>query len=903
MHENTETLLDRFYAKPKLLILIIAVISIFFGLQLPRIQIDNNNFNFIPKNNPARILNDEVAEIFGVETPILLGVERSYNSVFERDFILALRTVENELSAMDGVKRIVSVLNTPHLEGQNGGMSSSPLIADTYEGTPAEIETVMYKLRDWNEMYARNLVSNDGKALQFVIFLNIGSDDAGSPEAIAVCRKLLDISKNWNYPDSRLYVTGAPVLSEMVNQATAHDLALLIPIVVLVVIAVLFISFRHFLGVALPLLTVVLSVDWAIGAMALCGIKLSILSTVLPVILVALGSAYGIHVISHYFDERTQGRNDISAEEHKAIIISVMRRIMWPVFLAALTTFAGFVSFCFTSVVPIFHFGLFASIGVMSAFFIAIAFIPSILIVVGPNVFKRKKRIDATEHERSLDAHIAKTFMIIVGHKRIIIALLFIVLAGAAYIIRNIVIDNVLVEYFKNDPTVADADNFVRKNFAGSKELALIIKSDKENVVTRSDVLVAVDNFAQHFTKNYPEVGKVTSLSILIKRMNQVLNADAPAEGLPFNDFTDDEEDWGELGSFEFDTAESSFEDDFTDFSFLSELDSSDEYSQESQEPSSPIHSLSAYDIIKYLNEIVKEGAQASDMTTSELVEAIGRKLNYNGLAYYEIPNDPKKYGKSDMAGVQGLIDNYLMLLTSNIEGFVDNGLAPKVQKATIQLNTKGQLDTDRIVHDMQEYINVNFPKDVTVQIAGSSLVEQSLNSLVVSSQFVSLALSLAIVFVILAVYYKSVVAGIFGIIPLACSILCNFAIMVLFDIKINIGTALVASFAIGIGIDYTIHYLDSYHREIIQAGKNTDPTSFLYKTFYSSGKAILFNAISVGAGFAVLVFSDFKILSDLGFLICLVMIISSLASLTVLPVLLTTCKPRFIERIFKRDM
>jgi predicted RND superfamily exporter protein len=102
----------------------------------------------------------------------------------------------------------------------------------------------------------------------------------------------------------------------------------------------------------------------------------------------------------------------------------------------------------------------------------------------------------------------------------------------------------------------------------------------------------------------------------------------------------------------------------------------------------------------------------------------------------------------------------------------------------------------------------------------------------------------------------------------------------------------MVASVSVGIGIDYTIHYIEAYKREYRQRGKNGD---FLRRTFITSGKAILINAVSVGAGFGVLVFSQFVMLQNLGLLIALTMGVSAVVSLTVIPVLLTLIKPKFI--------
>jgi predicted RND superfamily exporter protein len=147
-------------------------------------------------------------------------------------------------------------------------------------------------------------------------------------------------------------------------------------------------------------------------------------------------------------------------------------------------------------------------------------------------------------------------------------------------------------------------------------------------------------------------------------------------------------------------------------------------------------------------------------------------------------------------------------------------------------------------------------------------------------------------VFLIIALSNRSVAAGLIGIAPLSIAILINFAVMGFLGIKLNIGTAMVASISVGIGIDYTIHYMETYKREYRASGGKGN---FLWKTFATSGKAIIINASSVGAGFAVLLLSQFNMMGDLGLLIALTMGTSALVSLTVIPVLLIMIKPRFI--------
>jgi predicted RND superfamily exporter protein len=117
--------------------------------------------------------------------------------------------------------------------------------------------------------------------------------------------------------------------------------------------------------------------------------------------------------------------------------------------------------------------------------------------------------------------------------------------------------------------------------------------------------------------------------------------------------------------------------------------------------------------------------------------------------------------------------------------------------------------------------------------------------------------------------------------------------------IKLNIGTSMVAAVSVGIGIDYTVHFIEAFKREYRAFGGKGE---FLKRVYATSGKAIFINAASVGAGFAVLMFSQFIMLAYLGLLIAFTMFTSALASLTVIPILLLLIKPKFIRKELEHE-
>jgi len=871
------------YKYPWLIVAVTAVITIFFCFQLPKAELDNNNLRFVPPDDPALKTSQWIDQMFGSSFFILVGLQRPYGTIFEREFLDSIREYTKIIEEIPVVRSITSVINADYITSHNDAIIVEKLVGDNFSGTPEEITELKRRLLSW-DMYEKALFSDDFTATQILVPLTITSDEAASKEITEQFLKIRDTALEIFDGKSAVYVTGMPIIIATVNEAMNADLKLLIPVVVLVVLLVLFFSFRAFTPVVLPLLTVLISVIWSVGAMPLFGIKLSVISTVLPVILVAVGSAYGIHVVTHYIAGR--GRKEMDFEEHRDLVLEVVMKIRKPVFLAALTTFAGFLSFCFTKVTPCREFGYFASFGVASAFTVALFLIPALLIIRGPRAILKlsEKSVSGGENDNSgMSAFLAENLVIIVQKKKTVLFFAAIIIAFSIYGLSKLIIDNVMVEYFRPDTDIYRSDEFIRKQFGGSKLVSVVAHAESPEIILHPDTLYAMDGLSAFMRKNIPLSGKVMGFTDLVKRINQVFNANEKPEGLRVTTS-------GNTGGFGFDN---DFGFGFDSFGFGSIADTA--VNENSGTSSDSGADGERFYTQKDIADLFDRAASASlNMNANDLVREIKRQINYDGVSYYEIPFDPARYGKKTGEELQRLIANYLVLLSGNISDYANDPLEPTAVKSTVQLRTLGMEDSHAIIGEIERYVTANFPPDVQVTIGGTTMVESSLNDLVVQSQIISMLFSIICVFIIITASNKSLIAGLIGITPLSISILLNFAVMGFTGIKLNLGTSMVAAVSVGIGIDYTIHCLESFKREYAAAGGKGD---FLKRVFFSSGKAIIINAVSVGAGFAVLLLSRFVMLGDLGLLIAFTMFSSAFVSLTVLPAMLLVFKPKFIYK------
>jgi predicted RND superfamily exporter protein len=873
--------MEKFFRHPWIVIVVISLVTIFFAFQLPRAKIDNNNFRFLPDENEAKIVSDHIDDVFGPQVMIMVGLERPYGTVFEGAFLRRIREYTEEVEGVAFVRNINSIMSTTYITGEDDAIVAADMVSEDFSGTGEEIAELKRRIASW-DLYQGAFVSDDLQATQIVVNLDATQSDAGSPEVIASLFKIRDRAKEMFAGFAEVYVTGIPVISATINEAVLADIVVLVPLVVLTVLLVLFFSFRRARFVVLSLLTVLVAAVWTVGAMPLFGVKFSMLSTLLPVIIVAVGSAYGIHVMTHYIEDT---RNRIlNAGEHRDLVFTLTRKLLKPVFLAALTTFAGFISFCFTSIVPMREFGVFASAGVMFSFLVAVTLIPALLLLRGPETTRKQGKAGRNKMSGgALDEAIGKGFLAVAQKRRfVLIAAILLVIVEIAGL-SKLVVDNSVIDYFRGETDIGKSDRFIRDHFGGSRDITLVVEADSTEALLDPAVLCAVDNLGVYLAEHVPEVGKVAGFTDVIKRINQVFNVDESAAGIaPVRSAytTGTDADAMSFGSFG----------DFGDFDFEDELPVQAAETGGGFEETR-MEAFSVPDILALLDTAA---GKRQNMSGNALVRELQRLANYQGYAYYEIPADPARYGKTTSAELYQLVSNYLVFIAGDDNmSYSNDPLEPTAMKTSILLRTTSNNDTRKIVNAIQNYVGATFPKTVRVTLGGGAITEDAVTRLIVGAQIISLAVSVLIVILIVAFSHRAASAGIIAAVPLIIAIMTNFAAMGFLGLTLNIATAIIASLSVGIGIDYTIHFIDFYKREYTADHSQGD--DFLRRTFSGCGKAIMINAVSVGAGFAVIAFSRFKVMAEFGALVALSMAVTALVSLTVIPALLMTFRPKFI--------
>lgn len=766
-----------------IIIALTLAITGFFAFMLPALGLDNNNYRFIPHDDPARLTVNYIDDIFKNTNYILVALERGGGAsntaandaaIFEPEFLNRLYEYVEQIKTFDIVEDTNSIVSSNYIYGEDDAVIVGPL----YDGEPFSSESaeeLKQKILSW-DFYNRTLVSDDLNSTQVMVTLNVSSENAGKKEVTDTFLKIRDIARETFTNDANVYVSGLPVISSTINESVKHDLTLLLPLVIFVVLFIMYLPVRSCRAVLYVLLPVFVSIVCTMGAMPLFNVKLSVISTVIPVVLVAVGNSYGLHIIMHYIDGLKKTSIDIkNFTSRKKFVFDITCTIRAPIALAALTTIVSFLAFGWTKVPPIREFGFFAAFGVLTAFISSITFLPAVLVLF-PLKLPAYHAKDRMPRRAVFFSFLSCA---ILKRNKLILCCGALIIAVSAFLSSKLIVDNIFIEYFKDNADIVRSDSFIRKNFGGSKILSVMLEADSPDIILHPDTLSALENLNRHLIKNVPVTGKVMSYTDLIKRMNLVLNMDK------------------------------------------------------------------------------------------------------NDLSYYAVPED------------SALISGCLFFLSNIYASYANDQLEPTAVRSIIQLAALGGRDTNAAVTEIEKYTKENFPKDIKVTIGGTAIAEIATNHIIVESVWSSMIIASVCLFIIVALVNKSCVAGFLALLPLFAVVLVNFALMGALGIKLNIGTAMIFSLAMGIGIDYAIHFLESIKREYKLNSQN-----FLKESFSVSGAAIITDAVSTGAGFAVLLFSNFVMLAQFGALVSLSLINSAIAGLVLVPALIVLIKPRFVGYI-----
>ncbi|MBN1496513.1 MAG: MMPL family transporter [Spirochaetes bacterium] len=200
-----------------------------------------------------------------------------------------------------------------------------------------------------------------------------------------------------------------------------------------------------------------------------------------------------------------------------------------------------------------------------------------------------------------------------------------------------------------------------------------------------------------------------------------------------------------------------------------------------------------------------------------------------------------------------------------------------------------------------RKFFPENDPYVEKIIVSGMPAINLKMNEAILVNQIQSIIVIVIVVFLACSFILRSFMGGLFIAVPITFTLIITLGIMGYFGIPINYSTIIIASIAVGAGIDYCIHFIERFKYEHIMM--KLDFTDAYRRTLKTTGLSIVTATLTVGLGFAVMGLSSFKILKVAGLLVTAAMILSGTFSLTVLPAMIIWRKPGFLKDIKPWDI
>lgn len=491
-----------------LLLVILAAITIFLGFYARKVEMSYEYASILPKKDQAYKDYQKFVHTFGEEgNLIIIGVQDS--NFFKLNHFQRWRELCNNLSKVEGVENLLSVSNTYDLvkNTKEKRFEIKPVFPDTIS-TQAGLDAREKVFRSLP--FYRKMVYNS-KTNAYLLAITVNKDKMQTKERENMVKSIQRICHQFETQENvKLHYSGLPYIRVVNAIKIKKELYLFSALALAICIVVLFLFFRSFKAVFFPVLIVLIGVVWALGMLSLFGYKITLLSGMIPPLLIVIGIPNSIYMLNKFHNEYISHGNKIKALQR------VIIKIGNATFLTNLTTASGFATFIIVKSDILKQFGIIASLNIMGLFVLSLLLIPIIFSFISPPSSKHVSHLD----NKFVSRIINRLINITQYHRKAVYISTIAIVAVGIYGITLIKSSGFMVDDIpKSDPIYTDL-RFFENNFDGLMPLEIMIDTKKPHGVMQMTTFRKINQLEKKLAK-YPELSPSLSLLNLLKFSKQ----------------------------------------------------------------------------------------------------------------------------------------------------------------------------------------------------------------------------------------------------------------------------------------------------------------------------------------------------------------------------------------------
>ena len=501
----------RFILRNRVFILVaIACITIFLGMQWKHMRFTYTEANMLPDDHQVNTAYNTFLDTFGEEGNLIIyGVKDSL--LFTPSNFKAWNTLSKELGQAPEVDLTLSIGDLQKLKKRKDtiGFEMVPLVKDSILNEK-QLTKLQYELFEKLPFYSGLIYSPDKKSVRTAVYIKKGI--VNTPARKIFIEKVLipKIAAFEKQTGMKVHTSGMPYIRTLNSQNIIDEIGMFIGAAVLVTSIIFFFFFRSYRATFISMITVIIGVLWAFGILGLLKYEITVLTALIPPLIIVIGIPNCIFLINKYQQEIKQHGNQ--AKSLQRVIAKVGNATL----MTNVTTASGFATFILTNSQLLKEFGIVASICIIAIFLLCLLIIPIVYSFMAVPKNKHLNHLNKRWINRFVDWMENK-----VRHNRIAIYMISIGLLCVSIIgIYNIKISGSLVEDMPKKTEFFKSIRFFEKEYKGIMPLEILVDTKRKKGVMKLATLKRM-NELQEYIEEFPEFSQSLSVVDLVKYSKQ----------------------------------------------------------------------------------------------------------------------------------------------------------------------------------------------------------------------------------------------------------------------------------------------------------------------------------------------------------------------------------------------
>ena len=848
---------------------------------LPSLKVDTDPENMLPDDDPVRVFDDRMKKKMSLYDMVVVGVVNeedpngAYNPqslarVYElSQFAKTLRWDKEDGSGKAGVVQqdMIAPSMVDNVESGGEGVVRFEWLMPQPPETQEEADAVWRRARNLPFLKG-TMVPEDKKAV--ALYLPITSKDLSAKIYGRLQEKIAEFEGPEEY-----HITGLPVAEDVFGVQMFKQMAISAPLAMLIIFILMWIFFHKAALVVSAMFDAMIATICTMGLLIATGNTVHIMSSMIPIFIVPIAVLDDVHVLSEFFDRYQRTR------DRKATLKSVMSELYVPMLYTSLTTSVGFASLALAPIPPVQVFGLFVAFGVMVAWLCSVMFVPAFIMMLPESVLEGYGAThdeEETEAATLLGRWLQRTGRFTYRYGKVILAIVVAIVGISIYGIKLIQVNDNPTKWFTESHPIRVADRVMNKHLSGTYMAYLALRPPEE-----------VQEQGEQEKPEEPSEKATPKQEEGEPSLPAGMEGGAGKEpGLPsgLGGGGEKEEQPGLPAGLGGEAPEPAAE--------------------EPEEPAEPVRKqvFKRPEVLRWIGKLEESLSENPDIevgktnSLTDIVRTVHRELMVG------VEREGRTITREEAFRVPDTVPAVAQCLMQYQNSHRPQDLwhftTPNYREGTIwfQLTSGDNKDMLGVVHAVDDFVEENPPPtELQHDWFGLTYINVVWQQKMVGGMLKAFLGSFLAVFLMMTLLYRSALWGILCMIPLTVTVGFIYGVIGLVGKDYDMPVAVLSSLSLGLAVDYAIHFLTRTRMLYVKIGSWEETAG---PVFGEPARAITRNAIVVALGFLPLLAASLVPYQTVGIFIASILAVAGLATLLILPSLITLLEKRLFPRTRK---